>query len=70
MNVTSLKSFWLIIVVLLTVSIKMCYGVTCEFCFKDFKNLEGILGVVQLELKIVKELVKHHPLGITLQMLT
>ena len=29
-----------------------------------------MLGVVQLELKIVNELVKHHPLGITLQMLS
>ena len=29
-----------------------------------------MLGVVQLELKIVNELVKHHPLGITLQILS
>ena len=25
--------------VLLIVSIKICFGVTCEFCFKDFKKL-------------------------------
>ena len=35
---TSLKSFWLIVVVLSTVS-KICYGITCEFYFKDFKKL-------------------------------
>ena len=39
MYVTSLKSFWLIIVILSTASIKIRYGVTCEFCFKDFKKL-------------------------------
>ena len=33
------ENFWLIIVVLSTVSIKICDGVTCEFCFKDFKKL-------------------------------
>ena len=38
MYVKSLKSLWLIIVVLSTVSIKICYGVTCNFCFKDFKK--------------------------------
>ena len=40
------------------------------FVLKISKNMEGILGVVQLELKIVKEFVKHHPQGITLQLLT
>ena len=40
-----------------------------NFVLKIFKDLEVVLGVVQIELKIVKELVKQHPLGITLQML-
>ena len=36
-----MKSFWLIIVVLLSVSIKICYGVTCKFFFKEFKKLRS-----------------------------
>ena len=39
MYLTSFKSFWLIMMVLSTVPIKICYGITWEFCCKNFTKL-------------------------------
>lgn len=36
-----MEIFWLIIVILISVLIKICYRVTREFCFKEFKKLES-----------------------------